>query len=1204
MKCCLALLALGLASLTARAADTDKTELAAKAQAILKANCYRCHGQSGAVEGGMSYILDRDKLVTRRKVIPGSAATSPLYKRVAAGKMPPPDQKVRPSSADIALLKKWIDAGAPSATPAVAARAFLTEAGAYAAILADLDKMDRRSRRFARYFTLAPQYNAGLVEDELQSYRVALSQLLNSLSWHPRVGILKPVDSAKTILRIDLRDYMWDANLWNRLLAEYPYGVLLDTAVAKACSVATLTRLPVIRADWFIATACRPPLYQDLLQLPNNANELERQLRVDVTADIQQERVARAGFNGSGVARNNRILERHVSVHGAYWRTYDFEAVQQNLTDRDLLLPDRRNIFAYPLGPGGTDNTFQHAGGEIIFNLPNGLHAFMLVNANNIRVDKAPNNIVSDPKRPDRQVETGISCMSCHVRGINFKDDQIRDHVAKNPKAFAKADAELIRALYPPKEKMKALMDDDAERYRKAIEKTGGRINVTNPLATLTLRYEADVDLPTVASEVGLTPAEFLARVGRTEIVARNLGALRVGGGTVARQVWVQAFADIIRELRLGLVFQPGQVGQRLPDNTGEIDPLEAQSSPANSTAFSPDGRLALFASADKSVRLWDVDAGRDLRRFIGHTASVWAVAYSPDGKRALSGGADNTVRLWEVETGREIKRLDGHEGLVSTVAFSPDGKQALSGGYDHAVILWDLESGQAVRTVSDLAKYINCVAFAPDGQRALVCGENTIYLIDLKTGKERRRFEGHRGAVTCSAFSPDGTRILSGSDDRSVRLWETESGRVLRDFKGHTSFVKCVAFAPDGKTALTAGTDLTVRLWDVATGKELKRFARHEDTIISVAFTPDGSHSLSGSRDAVVLPWRLVKPRTDTPKEITPMPEGSSVDKRTELRPAAVIPVGGTVGNLMLSSNRKWLYYLSLADGKLGRVDASSLKRDRELRLADGTEALCLTPDGKTLVAVAADKEGGKVQVIDPLKMKITRSFAVGLVPYDVSATDSGLAFISGGKGDWTDVAVVRLDRQSVLARWGGVWTRSFLQLSADQKRLYFSTQGVSPGQIEAFVLPKSADEKPAQYGSPARGQHPLGGEFLTTSDGKYLLCKNGTVLRLSADREDDLKHHLSLKPFLAAAVDPAAGLMLAVAPDGSLRVYSYPDFKLRATYRLAAAAYQVAFDGKQMRLYAAVLDPKGLSERPRARSVGDIHVYELKELLVSAKK
>src|SRR5262249_23331661 len=253
--------------------------------------------------------------------------------------------------------------------------------------------------------------------------------------------------------------------------AEYRCAVGADTGAARAGRVHTLTRLPIVRADWFLATACHPPLYPDILQLPTNAAELERQLRVDVAQDLQQERVARAGFNGSRVARNNRVLERHDSMLGAYWRTYDFDAVPQNLTERDVLLPDRRNIFAYPLGPGAGENTFQHAGGEIIFSLPNGLHGFMLVNANGVRVDKAPVGIVSDPKRPDRQVETGISCMSCHVRGINFKDDQIRDHVARSPKAFSKVEVETVRALYVPADKMRALMEDDAERYRKAVEK-------------------------------------------------------------------------------------------------------------------------------------------------------------------------------------------------------------------------------------------------------------------------------------------------------------------------------------------------------------------------------------------------------------------------------------------------------------------------------------------------------------------------------------------------------------------------------------------------------------------------------------------------------------------------------------------------------------------------------------------------------------
>jgi WD40 repeat protein len=86
-----------------------------------------------------------------------------------------------------------------------------------------------------------------------------------------------------------------------------------------------------------------------------------------------------------------------------------------------------------------------------------------------------------------------------------------------------------------------------------------------------------------------------------------------------------------------------------LPDNTGEVDPLEAQSSPANAAAIRRDGRFVAFASADKTVRLWDVEGNRDARRCIGHTASVWSVAFSPDGTRLLSGGKDATLRLWDV---------------------------------------------------------------------------------------------------------------------------------------------------------------------------------------------------------------------------------------------------------------------------------------------------------------------------------------------------------------------------------------------------------------------------------------------------------------------------------------------------------------------------------------------------------------------------
>jgi len=104
-------------------------------------------------------------------------------------------------------------------------------------------------------------------------------------------------------------------------------------------------------------------------------------------------------------------------------------------------------------------------------------------------------------------------------------------------------------------------------------------------------------------------------------------------------------------------------------------------SSDVQSVAFSPDGRLALSGSSDKTMKLWEVATGREIRTFKGHSSSASTVAFSPDGKLALSGSFDNTMKLWELATGREVRTFKGHSSSIESVAFSPDGKLALSVG-------------------------------------------------------------------------------------------------------------------------------------------------------------------------------------------------------------------------------------------------------------------------------------------------------------------------------------------------------------------------------------------------------------------------------------------------------------------------------------------------------------------------------------------
>jgi mono/diheme cytochrome c family protein len=524
-----------------RPAEVDEKAIARRAREVLASNCYRCHGQNGAAEGGFNYILDRDRLVARRKVVPYKPGNSKLFGRVQKGEMPPPEEGIRVRPEEVAILRRWIEVGAPSAADAPPSENhFIDNPRLVSLIHADLLTLPERDRRFTRYFTITHLANAGLSKDELQTYRLALAKLVNSLSWNKEIKHPLSVDEARTVLRLDIRDYSWNERLWSRLLAAYPYRLLPDTAEARALLEAAAGQLSFVRGDWFVAAASRPPLYHDLLQLPQQERTLEEQLHISLREDIRQERVARAAFNGSGVSRNNRLLERHASPYGAYWRSYDFSS---NL--------GRRNLFEHPLGPG-PDPDFEHDGGEVIFNLPNGLHAFLLVDGRGRRIDKAPVGIVSDPRRPDRAVETAVSCMTCHSRGLIPKADQVRPHVERNPAAFSVTEAETVRALYPPEGSMRALFAADNERFRKAVEQTGGRLATTEPVAALVQQYEKELDLTAASAELGLQPDDLLRRLKRSAELARRLGPLAIPGGTVQRQVFDDAFPDAVRDFRLG----------------------------------------------------------------------------------------------------------------------------------------------------------------------------------------------------------------------------------------------------------------------------------------------------------------------------------------------------------------------------------------------------------------------------------------------------------------------------------------------------------------------------------------------------------------------------------------------------------------------------------------------------------------------------
>jgi WD40 repeat protein/serine/threonine protein kinase len=132
--------------------------------------------------------------------------------------------------------------------------------------------------------------------------------------------------------------------------------------------------------------------------------------------------------------------------------------------------------------------------------------------------------------------------------------------------------------------------------------------------------------------------------------------------------------------------------------------------------------------------------------------------------------------------------------------------------------------------------------------------------LVPLKDVRARclRTFEGHAGHVNAAALSADGVRALSGSEDRTMRLWEVASGHCLRTFAGHSNTVLSVSLSADGRLALSGCADRSVRLWDVETGRCLRTFAGHEDSVFCVRASTDGRRALSGSWDQTLRLWDL----------------------------------------------------------------------------------------------------------------------------------------------------------------------------------------------------------------------------------------------------------------------------------------------------------------------------------------------------------
>ncbi len=545
----------------------SKEEIAAKARDILQVNCLECHG--GKKTFGGVKILDRALLVSKEKIAPGSAEDSLIYHLITAkdDTVMPPAEKPRLSDEQVAVIKAWLAAGAPDfpvGDVGPKERPFGHES-ILGAILQDVRRLPVADRKFARYFSIAHLMSAGATREELDIQRDALAKIINHLSWQPELVRPTPIETTGTIFRIDIRRLGWDKqpfrqvksgkfvanssiNIFDLALLEYPYGMVAHKSdnylvlVKEFLTHANQVRpVPYVRADWFVSTVTLPPLYEDFLQLPRSLKELETMLGVDSAANIAAGKAFRAGMAQSGVSRNNRVVERHDTKYGHYWKSFDFQSSQ-----------GRDNIFTDPIDLVPT-------GGEMIFNLPNGLQGYFVTDGVGVRIDSAPTSIVVDEHASDKTVRNGLSCIRCHDRGVKTFADVVRPTFQKTARgAEAGVDVAAVLKLYPEQSKFDVLVKQDDDRFMAAMEKLLGKPQTVEPVKPVSQRFlDVHLKLPDAGSELGLTESKKLSGDDQSLQLLKLGIASIVVGESVPRDTWQANYERLVRRLRLAIPLVP-----------------------------------------------------------------------------------------------------------------------------------------------------------------------------------------------------------------------------------------------------------------------------------------------------------------------------------------------------------------------------------------------------------------------------------------------------------------------------------------------------------------------------------------------------------------------------------------------------------------------------------------------------------------------